>query len=176
MYNAYMDGTLDYVTWTQRLVTLYKERGRASKDVVTDTLTHYTLKGGTEDLVTHLHEKGYETALITGSFDILAKDIADRLSIKHWKANSSFVFNNSGAFIDLETCGDETKNKPKHLTEICTDIGITPEECVCVGDGINDVELFKLTGKGITFNEAPEKLKRVAWKVVSNLSEIRDIL
>ena len=60
----------------------------------------------------------------------------------------------------------------------CKKYKLNPEECVAVGDGDNDIGLFNLTGNGILVDNSKvsEELKKSAWKTVSNLDEIKDLL
>jgi len=54
--------------------------------------------------------------------------------------------------------------------------GIDLEQCACVGDGGNDIEIFKITKRGITFSSSGEEIKQGAWKVVDSLGDIKEVL
>ena len=70
--------------------------------------------------------------------------------------------------------GNENIAKLNILEDICLKLGINVDECACIGDGGNDIEMFKKTKHGITFKGS--KIEKEAWKVVNNLDDIRQIL
>ena len=50
------------------------------------------------------------------------------------------------------------------------------DEVVFVGDGENDIEVFKKIRHGVAVNSLSEELKSVAWKNIFSLGQIKDIL
>jgi phosphoserine phosphatase len=47
------------------------------------------------------------------------------------------------------------------------------QECACIADGANDIEMFRRTGRGVTFRGSP--IEKDAWKVIDSLHDIREI-
>lgn len=176
MYDLYGEGKLTYEDWTKNLLKLYKENCLASRDFVRETLVDYELVSGAKDLVDYLRGQGYELAVISGSFDVLVEMVADDLGIKLRKSNTKLIYDDQGVLVDMENRGDEVFAKFEYLKEFCVGLGIGLDQCVCIGDGSNDLEMFKATKQGITFTDAPEKLLKEAWQVVGSLAEIKNIL
>lgn len=176
MYDAYGRGDLTYGEWMERLLELYKERGLATIENISRVLSEFEFNSGAVDLVNDLKNKGYELALISGSFEVLVNQVADTLKIGMRKGNTDFVFSNENYLEGVKSGGDELYAKLGHLKTFCANLGISIKECACIGDGANDIELFKATGLGITFDSAPEQVKENAWRVVSDLSQIKEIL
>lgn len=176
MYDAYGRGDLSYSDWMTKLSSLYKERGLATKEVIYSSLAEFDLKDGVKDLFLDLQEKKYELVIISGSFDILVQKVAETLNVKHYKANTELEFTNNGYLQNIVSAGDELHEKLRHLEIFCEKLKIPINQCVCIGDGANDFELFKKTQKGITFTDAPKYLKKEAWHVVNNLSDIKNLL
>jgi hydroxymethylpyrimidine pyrophosphatase-like HAD family hydrolase len=52
-------------------------------------------------------------------------------------------------------------------------LNIPIESCACIGDGANDIEMFKKTGRGITFKGS--SIEKDAWKVIESLDELTEI-
>ena len=100
--------------------------------------------------------------------------MAKKLNIDLKKANTSFVFDEDNNLVNIDSAGDEKTAKLKHLESFCNKLGIQVSECVCVGDGANDIEMFRATQHGITFEDSP--IKEEAWKVVPDISGLKDIL
>ncbi len=176
MYDAYGRGDLLYGDWLEKLSALYKERRLGTKETVAAALGNYKFVEGAENLAKYLRQKGYVLAVISGSFDILVRDVSNALDIRFQKANTRFVFGDDGYIEEMISEGDELHAKLRHLESFCDELGISINECVCIGDGGNDIEMFRKTQKGITFEDAPDDVKEVAWKVVSQLSDIKEVL
>lgn len=60
--------------------------------------------------------------------------------------------------------------------ELARRLKIAVEEVVFVGDSWNDVEVFEFTGKGISVHSTNEELRKVVWKEIDSLKQIREIL
>lgn len=171
MYTAYESGTLSYTDWTHALLALYRKHGKASKSFLEQFFMDYELTDGASDVVHTLKEKGYELALVSGSFDSLVGHVADEFGIVHRTGSTTFVFDEQDQLIDIKTHGDEGQAKLRHLQRICAEVNIPIERCACIGDGANDREMFVRTGHGVTFPDSP--VQDVAWKTVQTLRDVK---
>ncbi|MBM3271980.1 HAD family hydrolase [Candidatus Kaiserbacteria bacterium] len=133
-------------------------------------LAEYRLLPGTRTAVDYLRDAGYELALITGAFDILAARVAADLSITHAAGCATVVFDEHGVLQTIETSGDEPAAKAAKLRDLCARLGISPGQCACIGDGINDLDLFRETGHGIALRGTP--VEHDAWQVIDSLHDI----
>jgi len=66
--------------------------------------------------------------------------------------------------------------KVKQLKTLVRKLGIDIDQVVFIGDSENDIEVFKATKHGIAIHSSSEELKKVSWRTVDSLSEIKDIL
>lgn len=176
MSDSYLDGYLKYEDWIKELVTLYKEKGKANIKNVSNILLDYRLKDDAEEIVSYLKQKDYIIVILSGSFDLLVDDVANKLDIKYRKGNTTFQFDDSGELVDLISGGEEKYVKLDNLKSLCNKLRIELAECACVGDGSNDLELFRATGNGITFNASSKDVKKETKFVINSLSEIKTIL
>ncbi|OGG58944.1 hypothetical protein A3C89_03600 [Candidatus Kaiserbacteria bacterium RIFCSPHIGHO2_02_FULL_50_50] len=176
MYDAYGAGTLSYEGWIAKLVELYKKYGKATKETVVAALTGYTFIEGTEALVADLQAKGYEVVLVSGSFQLLAEDIAKKLNIKTFKGNTEIIFDENDVVENLTVGGDEPVAKLRYLKEIADARNIPLSAIACIGDGFTDIPLFEATGSGITFTHSKPNVQAAAAQVVEKLSDISTIL
>lgn len=176
MYDLYGAGKLTYEDWTKNILEIYKQKGKASKGFVGEVLSDYELVPGVKDLVDYLRGQDYELAIISGSFDVLVDLVAIDLGIKLKKGNTKLIYDDRDMVVDIESGGEEVFAKLEHLKQFCAELNIGFDQCICIGDGANDRELFKATGKGITFSDAPKIIRDQAWKVVDSLVEIKNIL
>lgn len=166
-------GILSNRHWVEIANSLYQKRGTPTKKLITDTLLQYEYAEGARDLVAALKQK-YEVALISGAPDILVEHIAKELDIDMFGANALLRFDQNDVLEEMAVLSNEPESKVFYLQAFCRRLGIDESQVVAVGDGANDIELFRHTGHGITFNDSP--IKDQAWKVVSSLKDIEELL
>jgi hydroxymethylpyrimidine pyrophosphatase-like HAD family hydrolase len=104
--------------------------------------------------------------------------IAQQVKPHGFLAHSSFKFDKDGSLCDIDytTVGSQRHMKVNYIQELSKKHGVPANEIFFVGDSENDLEAFKLTGKGIAVEPFSEILRPAAWKNVKNLSEIKEIL
>lgn len=52
--------------------------------------------------------------------------------------------------------------KGNGLLALCGALGISPEDCLCFGDGTNDISMLRAAGRGVAMANAPEEVKAAA--------------
>ena len=62
-------------------------------------------------------------------------------------------------------------NKAEAVKWLLNTSGISPENCYAFGDGINDIEMFELSGHSYSMIHAKPKVKQKANKICTNLYE-----
>lgn len=170
LYTEYKTGKISYEEWNAQTLEKYLEHDDANREGVTKALSNYRYADGAREAVKDLQEKGYQIVLISGSIDIIVNRIAEELGIKYAKANNTFLFDDNNRLSGISTDGDDRIAKARHLEAFCDLLGVKMSECACIGDGENDLEMFRRTGKGITFTGSP--IESEAWKVVDSLHDI----
>lgn len=120
---------------------------------------------GAKRLISEAKSRGYKTVMITGSFMTVAEIIGKKLDLDYIISNELVVKNGvltgevRGALMTLDS-------KERALVQIATSEGIPLKNCVVVGDGANDLDMFKSAGLSIAFN-ANSILKDVADIVIT---------
>lgn len=156
----------------------WRSGGKGNRKAFYEVLSAIPLREDTLDTINYLKKKDYKICLITGSFDLYGQIVSEKTGVKEWYANTSLVWDKNERLIDVKTVIDDKQRKLDHFREFCLEHKLEPKECVPVGDSSNDIGLFQLTGNGIavrTQYEAKE-LEGIAWKVVNELSEIKNML
>lgn len=172
-YDQYYAEEITYQEWIKKLLDHFIKNGKATKGNIEKSLSSYELQPFAREVVEYLKLKGYKIALISGSINILVELVARDLSIEYFGGVNTFVFNESNYLKDIIVIDDDKVAKLEILIKFCRDLNISLDEVVCIGDGDNDIELFKATGKGITFTDS--KIKEYSWKVIENLSDLKTI-
>lgn len=175
LFTAYLSGDTNYKEWIASIVEIYKTRKNdVSKEELEQLADTLHLRDGAFDTIKKIKELGYKVIIISGAVDIFAEKIAKKLDIDTYLACSKAVFNQDGILTDIENIGDERDAKMKLLREYCQANDYSIDSVISVGDGGNDLEIFKNT-KGIVLGEHTD-LNEIAWKKISELSEIPGLL
>lgn len=178
LYHEFKDNKINYAQWMDALDILYNlDVNVVMRSDITPILEHFVLRNGSAELLTHLHNRGYTTAIITGSFEVTARAVADKLGIHHVVANTNCIFDERGRLTGIQSKGTESAMKNAYLLELCSALKIQPTtNCHVIGDSIYDQPMFLTTGKGITFNNATEELKHSALYRVDDFADLQKLL
>ncbi len=174
LHALYTKGDITYQQWTEAIASSYLRTEVPHTEIIENTFSQPKLVSDALLVIQELQHKGYKIVLISGSFDVYAQKVSDILSVQDAYACSNIVFDDEGYVVGIDNLGDESKAKRALLEKVALQYEVPITDCICVGDGPNDVDMFVATGKGITFTDSP--IKNEAWKVVDSLTEIVDIL
>ncbi|WP_207205236.1 phosphoserine phosphatase SerB [Methanolobus psychrotolerans] len=146
-----MHGEMDYSDALLERVRLL--RG-LPLDKAHDALDKMPFMPGAKELVNYLKSRGYKTAMISGGFTIAAERVGEALGIDHVVSNELLI---DDGRLTGEVRGPLTGQSSKeHVLEIISrKYGIEPDECIVVGDGANDICIFKRARYAIAFNSKP---------------------
>ena len=165
-----MQGEIDFETSIKDRVKLLE--GTSIEDIqkVADELP---LMNGAEDTIARLKEEGLDVAIISGSFDVVAQTVKDKLGIENAYTNSFTVEDGklTGEVTGPLVSGSKLDVLKEHIEGNDTSL----EEVVAVGDGANDISMIESAGIGIAFN-AKDSVKEKADVVVDekDLTKVLD--
>ncbi len=167
-----MQGELDFETSIKQRVKLLE--GASIKDI--EALAEkMPLVAGAEETIKSLKENGFDVAIISGSFDVIANTIKDKLNVDNIFTNS---LGEDNGVLTGEVFGPlVTGSKLDVLSKFIDEAGYTLEECIAVGDGANDISMIESAEYGIAFNAKPA-LKQTADIIVEtrNLTDVLDVI
>ena len=169
------EGKMSYKDWVKHDVELFNEVGAKKKDFL-KVIGMMKLMTGARETLSELKKKGYRLAIISGSLNLALEhllpehaDFFDDVLINH------FFFDRSGAISSWDATPYDGPGKALGLKHLCKKYGITPEQCVFIGDHSNDVEIAELAGKSIAFNCKSDRLAQIADVVIMD-KDLRMIL
>jgi HAD superfamily phosphoserine phosphatase-like hydrolase len=174
LFSLFREGSIDYSGWIASLVEIYKRHDSVTKADIVTLANSIELRPDAKDTIRSIQEMGYEVVLISGGVDIIVGTIAASLGIQHWYATNRAIWNPSDELISVEPMGDERSAKLALLEAYCENHGDVIEDVICVGDGGNDIDLFK-KAKGILLGTNKD-LMPLAWKQVERLSEVVNLM
>ena len=167
-----MQGELNFETSIKQRVGLLEG---AAVDDIKKLADEMPLMAGAEETVKSLKENGFDVIIISGSFDIIANTIKQKLPVDEAFTNS--LVSKDGVLTGEVTGPLVSGNKLDVLKEYIADAGYTLDECISVGDGANDISMIESAKYGIAFNAKPA-LKENADIIVEtrNLTDVLDVI
>lgn len=177
LYSAFTSDKITYQEWLEELKKLYKlETHKHSKAQVLEYLTQYELKDDAKSALQTITSQGFKTLLLAGSFQMTADAVAFELGIDKAIATTKCIFDDTEMLSDIYSEGNERQAKVTILKNYCRENNISTSNCIAVGSGGNNADLFAIVSQSITFTTSSKKLQANASNVVDNLSEVATLL
>lgn len=175
LFEQYLKQEFDYKGWMDAIIAILKDRGLCTEDAVKTFSETLTLRDDAALVIQACKDAGYTPIVISGGLQQVIEPACHKVGIDRVCATASLVFDSQGKFSSINDSSDEMHAKVKAFLEICKEYGVNQEDTTVVGDGGNDIEVFKHTKRGIQIGTYGP-LEPFAWKRVENLKEIIDFL
>ena len=178
IYYMHKEGKLTDREADDKILAMWKRKGLGTKENFEKIFNAIPLRDDALDLIQYFKQKKIIVCLITGSMDMYAKIIAEKVQADAFYFNADLHWDEGGKIIDFDYKVNQGALKLTQFQDFCQKNNLKSEECVVVGDSENDHLLFLETKKGIAVRTKVEDktLEQIAWKVIDNLSEIKDII
>ena len=161
---AAMRGELDFQGSLRKRVSLLKGLPESEIQRVLDRVP---LMDGAERLIATLQRLGYKTAILSGGFTFVGRELQRRLGIDYLHANDLPIENGVVTGEVRNEIVDGVR-KAALLQEIARMEHISMEQVIAVGDGANDLPMLRLAGLGIAFRAKP-LVRRSAKQAISTM-------
>ena len=116
------------------------------------------LSPGAQTLVQACQKAGLKVLLVSGGFTFFAEHVRGLLNIDFVRANMLASDNGvlTGALIE-QPWGDicDGAEKRRTLLEVASLLGISPAQCIAVGDGSNDLPMMAAAGLSVAYHAKP---------------------
>lgn len=155
-----MNGELDFYEAIRERVGLLKGQPASLLDRVAEKIK---LMSGAAALVDTLKQHGVYCALVSGGFDHYTVGIATQLGFDEQQANHLIVEDGAIAGIREPILGREAKLEA--LRRVASQKGISPADCIAVGDGANDLAMLGEAGLGIAFHAKPKVQEAAKYNI-----------
>jgi phosphoserine phosphatase len=168
----------DFKTSLRQRVALLKGVTLASMEEV--YAQRLQLNPGAAELVAACKKAGMKVLLVSGGFTFFAEQVCERLSIDYMRSNVLDIEDGvlTGRMLD-QPWGDicDGAEKRKTLIEICTQLGISPQQAIAVGDGANDLPMMGEAGLSVAYHAKP-KVREQAMVAINSggLDRLLDVL
>jgi phosphoserine phosphatase len=169
---AYERGKIDYVEFMRRDISLWQPRPHITQ--IEKILRGLKPTPSAKDVTSEIKKRGYQLAMITGGIDILADRIATQLGIPHVMANG-LATDDRGYLTGEGIFRVEPCQKHETLTKLADKLGMTPDECVAVGDSKYDSNFLKHAGLAVAIGN-DSVLSEVADIVIRDFKHLSQLL
>lgn len=116
------------------------------------------LTPGARTLVQAAQQAGLKVLLVSGGFTFFAEHVRGLLDIDFVRANVLEMRDGklTGGLVPQpwgDICDGEEKRRT--LLEVASLIGATPQQCIAVGDGSNDIPMMQAAGLSVAYHAKP---------------------
>lgn len=166
-----MRGDIEFEAALKERVALLKGITVAQMQQVFDE--RIKLMPGSKALVKTMRKRGAYTVLVSGGFTFFTARVANAIGFDTEEANVLLMENDilTGE-VRLPVLGKESKRDA--LLNFCKEKRVSPELCMAVGDGANDVMMVETAGLGVAYHAKPRLQK--ASKVRIQFCDLRALL
>ena len=171
----FFDGKITYREWAEHDINLWREKDAKKEDFL-KALSHLKLMEGAMETLQELKKHDIKLAVISGSLNILLeKFIPDYNYFFDDVFLSRIYFDDNGYISRVEATEYDMDGKAVALRKIAERENISLDECVFVGDYLNDKKIIQEAGLGIVFNCNHDELRKAADVVIEE-KDLREIL
>lgn len=160
----YSNGYERYSDWVKDTIRIHQKYG-LTRELFNEVISSVDYHEGTDFLLSELHSRGIKVATISGGLKALADRVVVDHVVEHCYAAAEYYWKTDGMLHRWNITPTDFEHKRAVAEILCREMTISPEECLFVGDGINDVSVATYVGTSIAYN-AHEDLKAVVTHVV----------
>ena len=165
-----MRGELDFFESLKERVSLLKG---LDVNTVNNVCENLPVMNGAEETIKTLQERGYKVVCFSGGFKNATVPFADKFKLDGEFSN--ILHEKNGLLTGL--LGGEmmfNNSKGQMLKKLQKLLGIKPENTVTIGDGANDLSMFKYAGTKVSFCGKPVLEKEADIRIKEK--DLRSIL
>lgn len=146
-----MRGELDFFESLQYRVSLLKG---LKVETVNQICKSLPVMPGAKEVVSGLKDKGYKVVCFSGGFKNATVPFAEKLGLD---ADFSNILHSKDGILTGLVGGEMMFNdsKGEMLKRLQSVLGISPDQTLVVGDGANDLSMFKYASKRVAFCAKP---------------------
>jgi phosphoserine phosphatase len=154
-------GELDYDEWLRLDVGLWQG---ISRTAIMAALRENPYLPGALETIRALKDAGVQVAIVSTGLLVHAELVQAELGLDR-------IFGNEVLFEDGLATGEARtlvaeNGKGQIVETLRVELGMTPEECLAVGDGSSDADMFSRVRLGVAVNPSSERVRAAAGLVI----------
>jgi phosphoserine phosphatase len=163
-------GKLPYDEWLRLDVALWKGVSRARMEAFYRENPYLP---GARETVQALKQAGVWVAVVSTGLNVHADLVKAELGLDRLVCNE-VLFENGLATGEARSHVPE-KGKGQVVAQLQAELGVTPEECLAVGDGSLDTDMFRRVRVGVAVNPSSDEVRKAADLVLEE-PDLRPLL
>lgn len=139
-------GEFDYATWAELDASLWKGH---TKDEILEWANSVEYMEGAKELIEFLRKNDFKIAILSSGLMCLAERVARELGVDYVFANE-LIFDENGVITGEVNPAVDFQGKGAILRKLKNEL--KPELTIAVGDGYNDLSMFRVADVSIAIN------------------------
>jgi phosphoserine phosphatase len=149
---AAMRGEIEFRESLTRRVALLKGLDAGALQRVYDE--RLKLSPGAENMLDAIKAAGIKTLLVSGGFTFFTDRMKTRLGLDYTHSNVLEI--EDGKLTGRVVGGIVDADEKHHTVErVCTELGISTQQAIVMGDGANDLKMMGISGMSVAFRAKP---------------------
>jgi phosphoserine phosphatase len=169
-FSRALAGELDYEEWLRLDARLWKG---VSRRTLEDLFSQNPYLPGAQDVVCALKGMGVCVALVSTGLRLHAEQVHEDLGLDRIVANE-ICFQNGRVTGEARAHVPEG-GKGQIVARLQGEFGVEPEECLAVGDGMSDVDMYKKVRLGVAVTPSSERVRSAADLILEE-ADLRPLL
>lgn len=122
------------------------------------------LNPGAEALIETAQKHGITTLLVSGGFTFFTSRLKERLKLDYAYANQLEILDNklSGRVLGDILDGEAKKN---YISDLMEQLDATPEQCIAIGDGSNDLPMMSKVHYSVAYMAKPKVQEEARFSI-----------
>lgn len=169
----FLSGRIGYLEWARLDAALWRGTELAR---VRQVFRNSAYRPGVPQLFQFLRVHGVRTAIISTGLDVQAQQVAQDLGV--WRSASNELVVERGRLTGQARVHVTEESKGEVMARFRAEAGARPEECLAVGDGPADIQLFAQAGLAIAVCPRDQAVRQAAHVVLEdgNLAPVIPLL
>ncbi|MGC8786592.1 MAG: HAD family hydrolase [Anaerolineae bacterium] len=154
---------IDYLEWARLDTALWKGIELSKVEAIFRTNPY---RPGVHALFDFLQRNQVRTAIISTGLDVHARQVAKELGL--WRVIANELIVQNGLLTGEAIVHVMEHTKGQLMAQLRAEAGVREEECLAVGDGLADIDLFAQAGLAIAVCPRDDRVRQAAHFVIDD--------
>jgi phosphoserine phosphatase len=159
----FLSGEIDYLEWARLDAALWKGQPLAKVEAI---FRNNAYRPGVHELFAWLHRHPVRAAIVSTGLDVQVRQVATELGI--WRSASNELVIEEGLLSGEAIIHVTEDSKGEVMSRLRAEAHARPEECLAVGDGPADIQLFAQAGLSVAVCPRDDQVRRAADVVIED--------
>lgn len=167
-------GYRSYLDWMKETIDIHQRYG-LRESMFRRLIAAAEYNSGVVETINAVDRSSYEIVLVSGGFRELAQRAQLELGIVHAFAACEYFFSSDGSLSGFNLLPCDFAGKIDFIRLMLREYGLTDEDWIYVGDGVNDIPIAQAAPTSVAYAAAPE-LRKAATRAIDDFRDLARIL